>query len=184
MTLPAVGTINNQYEIVNSILADAGINVRDLHSNQYSRMVEAVSQGNFSFGVSVGPDGRPVITGLPGEDGSTNQDDCSNARIPLLCRAQRRLDSALEVLPPLTPMGMAMAGTQTLAESYAIRIGIAALGVGLVIVGFSMLAGKQVINVTSGGSGDIKDSVSNIKSVAKKGVVLFATKNPAAAAAA
>jgi hypothetical protein len=183
MTFPAVGRIDNQYEIVNQILADAGIDIQDLQGGQYTEMVNAVQRGNFDFGISTDASGRPIITGLGQGPQQTGSDECAHAKIPVLCRAQRSLEGALSDLPPLSPYGLLSGSGRTMMEDNFIRLGIAFLGVGLVIAGVVMLAGKQAVTIVSGGSGNVGDAVTNVKKVARKGVVLFATKNPAAAAA-
>jgi hypothetical protein len=177
----------NPYAVVNSILKDAGITPRDLQGNQYTQLVNTVSAGDFDFSISRDSEGRPVINGLQGfgqiPETPTPETNCDNARFPFMCRAQQSLSNVFNN-NPLTKGAQIIAGTKSNLENSAIRIGVGILGIGLVIIGFYLLAGSAVINVVSGGSGKTSDAVSNVKGVVKKGAVLVATKNPAAAAAA
>lgn len=177
----------NPYAVVNSILRDAGLTPRDLQGNQYTQLVNTVSVGDFDFSISRDSEGRPVINGLQGfgqiPETPTEDTNCDEARFPFMCKAQKSLTNVF-ANNPLTRGAQAITGAKSNLESAAVRIGVGALGIGLVFVGFYLLAGSAVINVVSGGTGKVSDAVSNTKNVVKKGAVLAATKSPAAAAAA
>lgn len=109
-------------------------------------------------------------------------DDCANSKFPYLCNASKNARNIFQQ-NFTNPFSTAIDNATNKAEDTGLRVGLGLLGILTVVAGFYILAGKGVINVISGGTGKTGDAVSNVKTIAKKGVTLAVTKNPAAAAA-